>query len=139
MNSKTRENGEFQRTGWVVVGASLVLLISAGLELFVQQTLGHSSVATVLLALYLAFWSYVLGLGVLLILSVRWLVEWRRVRMKPVAMSRYAPAEPRSRHLEKTELEAHQYIEHGVVTGVPIRSTRAGDNENETNSLTRVA
>ncbi len=139
MNSKTHGNAVFQGIGWVVGSASLLLLISAGLELFVQQTLGHNSVATVILALYLAFWSYVLGLGVLLILSVRWLVEWRRVRMKPVAMSRYAPAEPRSRHLEKTELEAHQYLEHGVATGVPIRSTRAGDNENETNSLTRVA
>src|SRR2546422_9174781 len=65
MNSKTRENGAFQRTGWVVGSASLLLLISAGLELFVQQTLGHSSVGTVILALFLAFWSYVLGLGLL--------------------------------------------------------------------------
>jgi hypothetical protein len=78
MNSKTRENGEFQWTGWGVGGASLLLLISAGLELFVQQTLGHNSVATVILALFLALWSYVLGLGVFLVLAMWCLVEWRR-------------------------------------------------------------
>ena len=81
MNSKTRENGEFQRTGWIVGSASLLLLISAGLELFVQQTLGHNSVATVILALLLAFWSYVLGLGLLVVLSVYCLVRVRRVRV----------------------------------------------------------
>src|SRR4029077_2018214 len=70
MNSKTRENGEFLRTGWIVGSASLLLLISAGLELFVQQTLGHDSVATVILALLLALWSYALGLGILLVLAV---------------------------------------------------------------------
>src|SRR6266850_1466180 len=134
MNSKTQGNAVYQGIGWVVGIASLLLLISAGLELFVQQTLGHSSVGTVILALFLAFWSYVLGLGLLLFLSVRWLVRAARA-----AVSRYAPAEPRSRRLEKPELEAHQYLEHGVATSVPIRSTRAGDNENETNSLTRVA
>ena len=109
MNSKTRENGEFQWTGWVVGGASLLLLLSAGLELFVQQTLGYHSVATVILALYLAFWSYVLGLGVLLFLAVWWLVEWRRVRVKRAAMSSYASAEPRSQHLEKPESRDPQY------------------------------
>jgi hypothetical protein len=61
MKSTTRENGAFQWTGWVVGSASLLLLISAGLELFVQRTLGHSSVATVTLDLFLAFWTYVPG------------------------------------------------------------------------------
>lgn len=139
MNSKTRKNGAFQRMGWGVGSASLLLLISAGLELFVRQTLGHNSVATVLLALSLAFWSYVLGLGVLLFLAVRWLVEWRRVRVKRAAMSSYSSAGPRSWHLEQPELRDPQYLQQGVAPVVPSRSSRDSDDGNETNSRTRVA
>ena len=139
MDSKTRGNGAFQWTVWVVGSASLLFLISAGLELFVQRTLGHSSVGTVILDLFLAFWSYALGLGLLFFLSVGWLVRWRRVQVTRGAMSRYTPAEPRSRGLEKPGQEAHQYLESGVATGVPIRSTRADENENERHSLARAA
>ena len=140
MNSKTRENGDFQRTGWIVGSASLLLLISAGLELFVQQTLEHNSVATVLLALYLALWSYVLGLGILLFLAMWCLVEWRRVRVKRAAMSNDSSAGPRSRHLEQPELRDPQYIQQGVAPVVPSRSSReSDDSRNETNNRTRVA
>ena len=139
MNSKTRENGEFQRTGWIVGSASLLLLISAGLELFVQQTLGHNSVATVILALLLALWSYVLGLGILLVLAVWCLVAWRRVRVKRAAMSSDSSAGPRSRHLEQPELRDLQYLQQGVAPVAPSRSSRESDDGNETSSLTRVA
>ena len=139
MHSKTRENGEFQWAGWVVGGASLLLLISAGLELFVQQTLGHNDVATVILALYLALWSYVLGLGVLLILAMWCLVEWRRVRIKRAAMSRYSPAESRSQRLEKLELGDHQFIEKGVAPLVPSRSSRESEDRNKATSPSKVA
>jgi hypothetical protein len=139
MNSKTRENGEFQWTGWGVGGASLLLLISAGLELFVQQTLGHNSVATVILALFLALWSYVLGLGVLLFLAMWCLVEWRRVRVKRAAMSSDSSAGPRSWHLEQPELRDPQYLQQGVAPVVPSRSLRDSDDGNETTNRTRVA
>jgi len=139
MNSKTRENGEFQWTGWVVGGASLLLLISAGLELFVQQTLEHNSVATVILALLLALWSYVLGLGMLLVLAVWCLVAWRRVPVKRAAMSSDSSAGPRSRHLETPELRDPQYLQQGVAPVVPSRSSRESDDGNETTNRTRVA
>ena len=139
MNGKTTENGEFQKTGWVVGSASLLLLISAGLELFVQQTLGHNSVATVVLALFLALWSYVLGLGVLLFLAMWCLVEWRRVRVKRAAMSSDSSAGPRSRHLEKPELRDPQYLQQGVAPVVPSRSSRENDDRNTVTSSTRVA
>ena len=100
MNSK---NGKFSWTGWVVGGASLLLLFSAVLELFVQQRLGHHSVATVVLALSLAFWSYVLGLSVLLFFAVWWLVGWGRARVKQGATSSEASARQRNRSLEKPE------------------------------------
>jgi hypothetical protein len=139
MDSKTREYGMFQWMGRGVGSASLLLLISAGIELFVQGTLGHSSVATVNLDRFLAFWSFVLGLGLLFFLSLERLTRWRHVRVTRAAMSNSLPAESRSWGLEKPEQEARQHLEHEVATGVPIRSTRAGENENEKDSLTRAA
>ena len=139
MNNKSQGNAVFQGMGWVAGIASLLLLISAGLELFVQQTLGHHSVATVLLALSLASWSYVLGLVGLLFLAVRWLVEWRRVRVKRAAMSRDASAGRRSRRLEKPELEGPISFQQGVDLVVPSRSPKESVDENEPNNLTRVA
>jgi hypothetical protein len=100
MNS---ENGKFSWVGWDVGGASLLLLFSVGLELLVRQTLGYHSVATVILAHYLAFWSYVLGLGVLLFFAVWWLVEWGRARVKQAAMSSDASTGPRRQHLGQPE------------------------------------
>jgi hypothetical protein len=96
-------------------------------------------VATVNLDRFLAFWSFVLGLGLLFFLSLERLTRWRHVRVTRAAMSNSLPAESRSWGLEKPEQEARQHLEHEVATGVPIRSTRAGENENEKDSLTRAA
>ena len=129
MTSKTRATSAFQRAGWVVV--SLLLLISAGLPLFARQALGQVSVATILLALYLARWSYVLGLVGLLFLSVRCLLRWRSVRIQRAVMSQYSPAEPRSRYLEKLELRDHQCIGKDIAPVVPSRSSRESDDRNK--------
>ena len=139
MNSKTRANGEFQWTGWVVGGAGLLLLLSAGLELFVHHTFGRHSVATVLLALSLAVWSYVLGLGVLLVFAVWWLVEWRCVWVKRAARNSDASAGSRSRRPENLEFRAPQYPQQGMAPVVPSRSSRESEDGNKTNNRTRVA
>ena len=132
MNSTTPGNRVLQGIGWVVGSVSLVLLVSAeALTLFTRQALGQVSVATILLALYLASRSYVLGLVGLLFLSVRWLVSWRRLWVKPAAMSRYSPAESRSRRLEKLELRDHQFIEKGMAPVVPSRSSGENDDRNK--------
>lgn len=103
MNNKTQENGELRWAGWVVGGVILLLLFGTGLEVFVRQTIGHHSVATVILALYLSSWSYVLGLGVLLFVAVWGFVEWPRVWVKRAAMSSDASARPKSQHVERPE------------------------------------
>ena len=76
IKSTTQRNGRFQGIRWVAGNVSLLLLLTAGLQLFAHQTLMHSSAATIILALVLATWSYVLGLGLVLFLSVGWLIEW---------------------------------------------------------------
>jgi hypothetical protein len=136
MNNK---NGKLSWTGWIVGGASLLLLFSAGLELFVQQTLEHDSVATVILALSLAFWSSVLGLGVLVVLAVWWLVAWGYVWVKRAAMSSDASVGPRSQHLDKSELRDRQYVQQDVAPVILSRSSRESDDEHEIHTRTRVA
>ena len=139
MKSTTRENGAFQWTAWVVGSASLLLLLSAGLELFVQRTLGQSSVAIVILNLFLALWSYVLGLGLLFFLSLWCLVRVRRVRLARAAMSRYPATESRNQGIEKPAMRDPQYPQRGMAPTVPSRSSRESDDGNETSSFTRVA
>ena len=132
MTSKTRATSTFQRAGWVVV--SLLLLISAGLPLFAWQALGQVSVATILLALYLATWSYVLGLVGLLFLSVRFLVNWRRVRLTRTTMS------PQSEGHEEPEPEGSQFLGRDDVSPiVPSRWSRHSNHLNKGTSSTRVA
>ena len=58
------------------VVAALVM-ISAGLNLFVMQTLGSFDAAAVILALFVGFWAFVLG-TVLLVVSSSWLLFRRK-------------------------------------------------------------
>jgi hypothetical protein len=51
-----------------VASATAVVFFGVGLNIFVTETLGAFGAASVLLALYLAFWSYVLGIVILFLL-----------------------------------------------------------------------
>jgi hypothetical protein len=110
MNRKTRENGVFQGMGWMIGSVSLLFPISAGLELFVRQTFRQASVATILLALSLARWSYVLGSGGLIFLTVWWLLKWRSVRIKRAVMREHPTAEPSRRPVEISVLADPQFL-----------------------------
>jgi hypothetical protein len=105
-----------RRIGWhaVVVGGSL--LISLGLQLVAHQTFGQTDVATLLLVLYLAFWSSVLGIGGFLLLAIRWLSEWRRTRVGQAAGWEHheflqqdrSPSDPRpKRRFTLVQLQKH--------------------------------
>src|SRR5262245_45406240 len=88
MDRKTREQGVFEGLGlWMVGSVSLLFLFSAGLEFFVRETFRQLSIATVLLALSLASWSFVLGLGFLFVFLVWWFVKWRHGRVNLQIMS----------------------------------------------------
>jgi hypothetical protein len=68
MDTKTYKN--VQR---IIASATALVITSVGLNIVVTQTLGSFSAASVLLALYLAFWTFVLGSAVLIALSI-WLI-----------------------------------------------------------------
>ena len=57
--------------------AAALVMISAGLNLFVMQTLGSFDAAAVILALFVGFWAFVLG-TVLLVVSSSWLLFRRK-------------------------------------------------------------
>ena len=140
MTSKTLGSGGFQRVGWVIGGVSLVLIVGAGgLELFVQQAFRQASVATILLALYLASLLYVVGLVGLVVLTVWWLLRWSSARAKPAVMSRYSSAEPRSRRLDKPQLEDPQFPQQGAAPVVSSRTSRESDDRNKATSPSKVA
>src|SRR5262245_59639471 len=134
MNSMTPGNEVFRGIRWLVGSAIVLLFISAGLTLLANQALGHADVSTVLLLFHFAAWSYVVGILGLVFPAVSWLL----LGMTRRAMRR-TPAEWSYRRPEHSEVDAHQFLEHGVAKGIANRSTRAECEEKETNSLIRVA
>ena len=140
MKRKTWADSVLQARGWVIGSVAVLLLLSAGgLALLAQQAREEANVVTVLLALYLASWSYVLGLVGLFLSLAWWLVSWRRVRLTRTAMSRYSHVEPRRRDLEKPEMERTQFLQQGVAYAVPSRSSRQSDDRNKASTSARVA
>ena len=139
MNTQTQEDGGIQRIGWLAGTVGTLLLTSAGLELLAHQMFGQTDVDTLLWALYLGFWTYVLSIVGFLILSIRWLMDWRLVRANRVAMNRLFPTESKRRHLEKLEQEHPQFLQEGVASVTPSRSFGDVTARNDTNNLNRVA
>ena len=62
---------------WAVESAAVLILVGVGLNFLVMQTLGSFDAASVILALFLGFWAFVLGNSVLFFSSI-WLFMRRR-------------------------------------------------------------
>jgi hypothetical protein len=73
MNTQIQKN--IQR---VLITATGLVILGAALNVFVMQTLGSFDAASVILALYVAAWAFVLG-DIGLILSALWFFMKRRV------------------------------------------------------------
>jgi hypothetical protein len=73
MSIKTQKNIQ-----WVVASATALVILGVGLNIVVTQTLESFSPATVILALYVGFWAFVLG-NTALILSAIWLFMSRKL------------------------------------------------------------
>lgn len=91
MSTQTQRN--LLRT---VVTATALVIMSGGLNIIVMKTLGSFDAATVILALYVGFWTFVLG-SIGLVLSSLWLFMKGKVMRTDVASE---------------QLEAH---EHGPI------------------------
>ena len=97
--------GEIRRIGWRAGAVGILLLISAGLELLAHQVFGQTDVDTLLWALSLGLWTYILGFSGFLILLVQWLVSRRRVGAVRTAMNQSPWTQPKRRGFEEHELE----------------------------------
>ena len=137
MNIITQEDGEIRGVGWLAGGTGTLLLISLGLELLAHQVFGQTDMATLLLALYLAFWSLGLGIVGYLILSVSWLMDWWRLRANRVATSPQSTTEPRQKHLEGPEQETPQFLQRCLAPAVPIRQSKQSDDKDAQKCFTR--
>ena len=62
---------------WVVESAAALVIVGVGLNFLVMHTLGSFDAASVILALFLGFWAFVLGNTVLFFSSI-WLFMKRR-------------------------------------------------------------
>ena len=98
MTNKAHITESSQEWRWVG-GSSLILLsIGFGLSLVTRLTLGSLDFTTILLALSVAVWSYVLGFLGLGLLSLWWIVKEVCERATPT------PAETTTYRTEKTEM-----------------------------------
>lgn len=73
MTRNVQKGSGFSILQWLSRSATVLLLISSGLSLFVRLTLRQLDVTTVFAMLALAAWSFVLGIVVLTLLSA-WLI-----------------------------------------------------------------
>ena len=101
MDAKISEVARIQHIGWPTGIIGGLLLVSLGLELLARQVFGQTDVGTLLWALYLGFWGFVLSTAGLLLLVTRWLILWRRARVDRVAMHREAFSEPNNCRTEE--------------------------------------
>ena len=62
---------------WAVESAAVLIVVGVGLNFLVMQTLGSFDAGSVILALFLGFWAFVLGNSVLFFSSI-WLFMRRR-------------------------------------------------------------
>ena len=101
MNTKIQGGARIQHIVWPTGIIGGLFLISLGLELLAHQVFGQTDLGTLLWALYLSFWSFVLGATGLLFFIIRWLMAWRRVRADQVVMHRDGSTEPKDCRFEK--------------------------------------
>jgi hypothetical protein len=130
--SRKEREGETQRIEWLAYTGGSLLLISAGLQLLAHRVFGQIDVYTLLWALSLGFWTYVLGFAGVLLLSVLWLVDWWRVGASRKTMNPLPFTESKHRRLKESELEGPlQILEQDMASVVPGRSSWDCNDGNE--------
>lgn len=137
MNTQTQDNGGIRGTGWLAGVVGMLLLTSVGLELLVHQVFGQTDVDTLLWALFLSFWTCILGLAGFLVVSLQWFLDWRRIRTNQADINGWSlPTLERSR-LEMTGQEHPQSVQQ--TCAAPGRSFEKAAVGHDTNNLNKVA
>jgi hypothetical protein len=140
MKRKTSVNRVLQSREWVIGSAAVLLLLSAGgLTLLAQHAYEQGNVAGVLLALHLAFWSYVLGIARLVLFPIFRLIDWLRMPVKRQSMSRSAFIEPGRRNVEQPEMEGTPSLQRDVAPVALNSVSRQSDDQYKVTSSTKVA
>src|ERR1051325_6239419 len=104
MNNRTHTKNMLKATAWIIGTAGAFLLLSAGLEFFVRQTVDQTSFPTILELLYVAFWSYVVGLVLLVVAPVWLFISWMRAWVKEYAVNTRIRLQPSGRRFEDSRL-----------------------------------
>ena len=79
---------------WAVESGAVLILVGIGLNFLVMQTLGSFDAASVILALFLGFWAFVLGNSVLFLSSIGLFMK-RRAIPENVPTGRFEATEHR--------------------------------------------
>jgi hypothetical protein len=138
MYKRSHANNMFKATAWIIGIAGAFLLVSAGLEYFVRQTVDQTSFPTILELLYVAFWSYAVGVVLLIVAPVWLFISWMRAWVKEYAVSTRTRVEAKGRRLEDSALDGHDLTtETGAGFPEPPSGGRAGGGQ--ARELTQVA
>jgi hypothetical protein len=138
MNNRTHTKNMFKATAWIIGIAGAFLLVSAGIEFFVRQTVDQTSFPTILELLYVAFWSYVVGVVLLIVAPVWLFISWLRAWVKQYAVSTRTEVEPRSRRVEDSALGGSGF-EKEAGSGFAKPSSESRVSDRQASELTQVA
>ena len=68
---------------WALESGAVLIVVGVGLNVLVMQTLGSFDAASVILALFLGFWAFVLGNSVLFFSSIWLFMRKREMSAEP--------------------------------------------------------
>ena len=129
MNRATQRDAASNGTNWVAASAAALLLVSAGLELLAHQFFGQTSMATLLLAVYLGFWSFVLGIIFVFVLALRGLLAWWRLRAAGETVHRDSVSGPGTRSFVEPGQQAARLVAPDAVLIGPCSRAATGSND----------
>ena len=71
---------------WALESGAVLIVVGVGLNVLVMQTLGSFDAASVILALFLGFWAFVLGNSVLFFSSIWLFMRKREMSAEPATV-----------------------------------------------------
>ena len=79
---------------WALESGAVLIVVGLGLNVLVMETLGSFDAASVILALFLGFWAFVLGNSVLFFSSIGLLMRKREMSATPPAVQAVRENQP---------------------------------------------